>query len=197
MRVGLHTGEPVSESGNYVGLDVHRAARICSAGHGGQILLSDAVGALAELDLPPDVRLRDLGTHRLKDLKEPVWVRHLQWKTPYVKAALRSVAVTMVVSPGGRQRPPAGRRGTLIVPVPAAVKGSACGPLRALDRFGRGHGFAIMTGGLAHPHHAPARAVSLHPRGEITQSTVPESRDGAEPAGAPSHRMADDPAGSR
>jgi predicted ATPase/class 3 adenylate cyclase len=71
VRMGLHTGEPISETGGYVGLDVHRAARICSAGHGGQILLSDAVSGLAARDLPPGVSLRDLGTHRLKDLKEP------------------------------------------------------------------------------------------------------------------------------
>jgi len=71
VRMGLHTGEPVSETGGYVGLDLHRAARICSAGHGGQILLSDAVSGLAARDLPPGVSLRDLGAHRLKDLKEP------------------------------------------------------------------------------------------------------------------------------
>ena len=47
------------------------AARICAAGHGGQILLSDAVSGLAARDLPPGVSLRELGTHRLKDLKEP------------------------------------------------------------------------------------------------------------------------------
>jgi predicted ATPase/class 3 adenylate cyclase len=71
VRMGLHTGEPLSESGSYVGLDVHRAARICTAGHGGQILLSDAVSSLAARDLPPGVSLRDLGTHRLKDLRQP------------------------------------------------------------------------------------------------------------------------------
>ncbi len=71
VRMGLHSGEPVSETAGYVGLDMHRAARICSAGHGGQILLSDAVSGLAARDLPPRVSLRDLGTHRLKDLREP------------------------------------------------------------------------------------------------------------------------------
>jgi len=71
VRMGLHTGEPVSEAGDYVGLDVHRASRICAAGHGSQILLSDAVSGLAARDLPPGVSLRDLGAHRLKDLREP------------------------------------------------------------------------------------------------------------------------------
>src|SRR5215467_9807498 len=51
VRMGLHTGEPVSKAGDFVGLDLHRAARICAAGHGGQILLSDAVSALAARDL--------------------------------------------------------------------------------------------------------------------------------------------------
>jgi predicted ATPase len=69
--MGLHTGEPISHTDRYVGLDVHRAARIGAAGHGGQILLSDAVSGLAARDLPPGVSLRDLGTHRLKDLREP------------------------------------------------------------------------------------------------------------------------------
>ena len=74
VRMGLHTGEPVSGSGDYVGLDVHRAARICAAGHGGQILLSQAVRVLASSDLPPRASLRDLGTHRLKDLREPEYL---------------------------------------------------------------------------------------------------------------------------
>ncbi len=71
VRMGLHTGEPISNTDRYVGLDVNRAARICAAGHGGQILLSQAVGVLATPDLPPGVSLRDLGLHRLKDLREP------------------------------------------------------------------------------------------------------------------------------
>jgi predicted ATPase len=53
-----------------MGLDVHRAARIAAAGHGGQSLLSDATRVVVERSLPPDVRLRDLGQHRLKDLSE-------------------------------------------------------------------------------------------------------------------------------
>ena len=42
MRIGIHTGEPLIVAGNYVGLDVHRAARICDAAHGGQVLVSQA-----------------------------------------------------------------------------------------------------------------------------------------------------------
>lgn len=68
VRMGLHTGAGLIGGDNYVGLDVHRAARIASAGHGGQILLSDATRALVEQSLPDGVRLRDLGRHRLKGL---------------------------------------------------------------------------------------------------------------------------------
>ncbi|HEY3249154.1 MAG TPA: tetratricopeptide repeat protein [bacterium] len=70
-RIGVHTGEPFAQDGNYVGLDVHRAARICSAAHGGQILLSDATRVFVEQALPDGVALRDLGEHRLKDLQRP------------------------------------------------------------------------------------------------------------------------------
>ena len=59
VRMGLHTGEPVIETEGYVGQDVHRAARICSAGHGGQILLSQGVEILAAPELPLGVTLRD------------------------------------------------------------------------------------------------------------------------------------------
>lgn len=71
VRMGLHTGEGVVRDGTYVGLDVHRAARIAAVGHGGQVLLSDTTRALVENSLPPGVELRDLSRHRLKDLAQP------------------------------------------------------------------------------------------------------------------------------
>jgi predicted ATPase/class 3 adenylate cyclase len=66
VRMGLHTGEPTVTEEGYVGIDVHRAARIAAAGHGGQILLSQATRDLVGAD-----RVRDLGVHRLKDLAAP------------------------------------------------------------------------------------------------------------------------------
>jgi class 3 adenylate cyclase len=72
VRMGLHTGEPQRTAEGYVGLDVHRAARVMSTGHSGQVLLSQATCSLVELDLPGDVHLRDLGEHRLKDLGRPM-----------------------------------------------------------------------------------------------------------------------------
>jgi predicted ATPase/class 3 adenylate cyclase len=71
VRIGLHTGVPAVAGDNYVGLDIHRAARIAAAGHGGQTLLSVATRVLAESELPEGALLRDLGEFRLKDLQRP------------------------------------------------------------------------------------------------------------------------------
>ncbi|HKZ84345.1 MAG TPA: adenylate/guanylate cyclase domain-containing protein [Anaerolineae bacterium] len=71
VRMALHTGEAILTESGYVGLDVHRAARIGSAGHGGQVLLSETTQALVKFDLPDGVTLRDLGEHHLKDLRTP------------------------------------------------------------------------------------------------------------------------------
>ncbi len=68
VRIGLHTGEGRIGGENYVGLDVHRAARIMGAAHGGQVLVSEATRGLVERDLGKGVTLRDLGEHRLRDL---------------------------------------------------------------------------------------------------------------------------------
>ncbi len=70
-RIGVHTGEVVLGETGYVGMEVHRAARICSAGHGGQVLISQATRELVEDDLPDGIALRDLGEHRLRDLARP------------------------------------------------------------------------------------------------------------------------------
>jgi predicted ATPase len=66
VRMGLHSGAPLLTDEGYVGPDVHRAARIAAAGHGGQILVSAATAALVR-----GAELRDLGPHRLKDLSAP------------------------------------------------------------------------------------------------------------------------------
>ncbi|HET7855412.1 MAG TPA: adenylate/guanylate cyclase domain-containing protein [Gaiellaceae bacterium] len=69
VRMGLHTGEPAVGEEGYLGLDVVRAARICSAGHGGQILLSETTRALVGNDLPKGVSVVDLGRQNLKDIQ--------------------------------------------------------------------------------------------------------------------------------
>jgi class 3 adenylate cyclase len=69
VRMGLHTGEPSVGDEGYLGLDVVRAARICSAGHGGQILLSETTRVLLGNDLPGGVSVVDLGQQNLKDVQ--------------------------------------------------------------------------------------------------------------------------------
>ena len=69
VRMGLHTGEPSVGDEGYLGLDVVRAARICSAGHGGQILLSETTRALLGNELPDGVAIVDLGQQNLKDVQ--------------------------------------------------------------------------------------------------------------------------------
>lgn len=69
VRIGLHTGEPQQGAEGYIGLDVHYAARVMSAGHGGQVLLSRATRDLVEHSLPEGVSLHDLGEYQLKDIQ--------------------------------------------------------------------------------------------------------------------------------
>lgn len=71
VRMAVHTGEAVLSSDSYVGLAVHKVARICSAGNGGQILISAITKDLAGTSLPNSAGLKDLGEHRLKDLGQP------------------------------------------------------------------------------------------------------------------------------
>src|SRR4029453_15786492 len=66
VRIGIHTGTPLLGEEGYVGVDVHRAARIAACGHGGQVLVSASTAALTGTE-----GLRDLGEHRLKDLSAP------------------------------------------------------------------------------------------------------------------------------
>jgi predicted ATPase/class 3 adenylate cyclase len=71
VRMGIHTGEPTLTDEGYVGVDLHRGARICAAGHGGQVLVSEATRQLLLGHEPAGVGLRDLGPYRLKDLTQP------------------------------------------------------------------------------------------------------------------------------
>jgi len=97
VRIGLHTGEGRVVDGDYVGMDVHRAARIAAAGHGGQVLLSESTRILVERGLPAGVALRDLGEHRLKDLSAPehlyqLVVTGLPSEFPPLRSLARTVA---------------------------------------------------------------------------------------------------------
>jgi predicted ATPase/class 3 adenylate cyclase len=86
VRMGIHTGTPLQTDEGYVGVDVHRAARIAAAGHGGQVLVSSTTAALGEAG-----RLRDLGEHRLRDLSAPERIYQLgEGEFPPLKSLSRT-----------------------------------------------------------------------------------------------------------
>jgi len=104
VRIGIHTGEAAVAEDRYVGLSVHRAARICALGRGGQILISQTTRHVLEDDeVPlPGIELRDLGEHRLKDLARPVQLAEvvvLDWEQRRRPAPL-SPQDARVVLPG-------------------------------------------------------------------------------------------------
>jgi class 3 adenylate cyclase len=122
VRMGLHTGQAVAHDGRYTGLAVHRAARVGAAGHGGQILVSQATQTLLE-DEEEDLHifLRDLGEQRLKDLDRPVRLYQaaaagLPGSFPPVRgdASLAQAAEAAIA-------PPLWRRRRLVVLVAAAL----------------------------------------------------------------------------
>ena len=78
VRMGVHTGQAAVTATGLVGLDVHRAARVAAAAHGGQVLLSGASAALVGRALPAGAALADLGVHRLKDLDKPEQIFQLR-----------------------------------------------------------------------------------------------------------------------
>jgi class 3 adenylate cyclase len=72
VRIGIHSGYPTSTETNYIGMDVHTTARICSVGHGGQVVVSDNTREAVRASASEGVRFRALGTHRLRGLPGPV-----------------------------------------------------------------------------------------------------------------------------
>ena len=77
VRMGVHTGEGTRGGDDYVGIDVHRAARIADAAHGGQVIVSDATRGLVQHALPAGVSLRDLGPHHLRGIEDPEGLHQL------------------------------------------------------------------------------------------------------------------------
>ncbi len=71
VRMGLHSGEPSRHEDGYIGIAVHRAARVAAAAHGGQVVMSHVTWQLAQPGLPSELSVHDLGLHRLKDIDEP------------------------------------------------------------------------------------------------------------------------------
>ncbi|MGI9641283.1 MAG: ATP-binding protein, partial [Acidimicrobiia bacterium] len=78
VRMGIHSGEGTLGGDNYTGIDVHRAARIAAAGHGGQVVLSGETGEAVIDALPDGVQVRPLGIHRLRDLASPIELSDLR-----------------------------------------------------------------------------------------------------------------------
>ena len=115
VRMGLHSGEPKAGEERYVGIGVHRAARIGAAAHGGQVLVSETARALVSDDLPAGVSLRDLGVHRLKDIDEPVRLYQV------VAAGLDDRFPALRTLPRGRSR----RARLALVVVAVAIAGGA------------------------------------------------------------------------
>ena len=94
VRAGVHTGTPVLTDEGYVGVDVHRAARIAAAAHGGQVVVSASTAALVGTD-----GLRDLGEHRFKDLSAPERVFQLGTADHPPLRTLRNVRLPVPATP--------------------------------------------------------------------------------------------------
>jgi predicted ATPase/class 3 adenylate cyclase len=148
VRMGLHSGEPARQEDRYVGIDVHRAARIAAAAHGGQVVLSDVTRQLAESQLAADVSVRDLGSHRLKDIEAPERIYQL------VVAGLRD-RFPPLKSLGAPSR----------LPVPLTALVSRDGDLRQVCAALAGPGVRLVTltgtGGVGKTRLALAAAASL------------------------------------
>jgi len=148
VRMGLHSGQPTEHEGNYIGLDVHRAARIAATAHGGQVVVSEATWRLAAPGVPTGVSVRDLGFHRLKD----------------IEAAER---LYQLAGPGLREGfPPLKSLGTLTsLPVPATPLVGREGDLDRLSAALAGPGVRLVTltgtGGVGKTRLALAAAAAL------------------------------------
>jgi class 3 adenylate cyclase len=108
VRMGLHTGEPALGSEGYLGLDVVRAARLCTAGKGGHVLLSDTTRALVGASLPQGVSIFPLGERRLKDIDEPerVFELEIEGAVPPMPADEEEQRVPAPVAPPAPPAPP-------------------------------------------------------------------------------------------
>lgn len=166
VRIGLHTGEPAVGGERYVGMGVHRAARISAVGHGGQILVSSATRELIADDLPSGALLVDLGEYQLKDLDRAervyqVLVDGLPAQFPPLKAPSVGGASPFV----GREREHAELAAALELALAGSgrlvlVAGEAgIGKSRLADEFAataQGRGARVLWGGCWESGGAPA-----------------------------------------
>ena len=185
VRMGLHTGEPRLTGEGYVGIDVHKGARIAAVGHGGQVLLSQATRALV------DAEVRDLGPHRLKDLSIPERIFQLEIDgLPSEFAPLKTLEAGMRNLPSPRTSfvgrtdelasidrmldEPDCRLLTLVGPggvgkTRLALEAAA----RRIDRYQHGVHFVPLVGVPAPDLLAPAVAESLQFQVDNAHSAIP------------------------
>ena len=107
VRIGMHTGEPALHDEGYVGLDVVRAARICTAAQGGHVLLSETTRALLGSALPEGVSVYPLGERHLKGIEEPERVYELEIQGVETEAAAAEAAAPPAPPPPAAPGPPA------------------------------------------------------------------------------------------
>jgi predicted ATPase len=185
VRMGLHTGEPRLTDEGYVGLDVHKGARIAAVGHGGQVLLSGATRALV------DSEVRDLGPHRLKDLSVPERIFQLEIDgLPSEFAPLKTLEAGMRNLPAPRTSfvgrsdelasidrmldEPDCRLLTLVGPGGAGKTRLALeAAARRIDRYQHGVHFVPLVGVPAPDLLAPAVAESLQFQVDNAHSAIP------------------------
>ena len=150
VRMGLHTGEPRLTDEGYVGLDVHKGARIAAVGHGGQVLLSQTTRALVDADV------RDLGVHRLKDLSAPERIYQLE-----IQGLLCDFPLLKTIEAGMKN-----------LPLPRTSFVGRASELEAIDRLLEDSGCRLLTlvgpGGAGKTRlalEAAARRVDRYPHG--------------------------------
>jgi predicted ATPase len=150
VRMGLHTGEPRLTDEGYVGLDVHKGARIAAVGHGGQVLLSQTTRALVDVDV------RDLGLHRLKDLSAPERIYQLE-----IQGLPCDFSLLKTIEAGMKN-----------LPVPRTSFVGRASELEAIDRLLEDPGCRLLTlvgpGGAGKTRlalEAAARRVDRYPHG--------------------------------
>jgi len=131
VRMGIHTGEAELDAERFVGLSVHRAARVSAVGHGGQVLVSQTTASLLDDEEElPGVALRDLGEHRLKDLSRPA--RLYQADVAGLEMGFPPLEVERALAPSRRRRRALFAAAALVVAATAAaaltLRGSAAPP---------------------------------------------------------------------
>ena len=171
VRIGVHTGDAVRAGGAYTGLTVHRAARICAAARGGQVLVSQATQTLIEDEEEgePGFTLVDLGEYRLKDLDRPVRLFQLAaagLEAPSLLAGRRHAA-------GDRGGPGAGGGAAVVHGLPAALTSfvGRGGPVREVAGLLAEHRLVTVTG--------PGGSGKTRLAGEVARRVAARFADGA------------------